>query len=208
MPARPTKEELVKDFRTSEILEAARRVIAERGVEEASVERIAHEAGVAKGTIYLYFDNKEMLLARTAEHGFRELMTQSRDATRRAHGAVPKLEALVREMLEHSAEHQAFFQALQRRTRLGDSQESMLAHEVGEQAESYASFVSSVIDEGIAAGEFRKLDSQRAARFLVEMIRGGIVARFRTPSPASVDRDARSIVDFFVHGAAAQETGS
>ena len=53
MTAAKTKDEVVKDFRTGEIVRAARRVIGELGFDEASMERIAHEAGVAKGTIYL-----------------------------------------------------------------------------------------------------------------------------------------------------------
>ena len=40
-----TKEEVVKDFRTGEIVQAARRVIGELGFADASMERIAQEAG-------------------------------------------------------------------------------------------------------------------------------------------------------------------
>ena len=82
LTATKTKDEVVKDFRTGEIVRAARRVIGELGFDEASMERIAHEAGIAKGTIYLYFRNKEELLAHVAEHGFRELMERARLATR------------------------------------------------------------------------------------------------------------------------------
>ncbi len=199
-----TKEELVKDFRTGEILAAARRVIVERGVADASVERIAHEAGVAKGTIYLYFKNKETLLARTAEHSFRELMESSRQATQRARGSVKKLEALVTDVFEHSADHRAFFQALAQRPGLGPEGESLLAHEIGERTERYVAFIAGIIERGTRAGELRDVDSRRAARFLVEMLRGAISARNRDPEPPNVEKEARAIVDFFLHGAIAQ----
>jgi AcrR family transcriptional regulator len=48
-----------KQARPSEILDAALIVFAERGYAGARMEDIARRAGVTKGTIYLYFDNKE-----------------------------------------------------------------------------------------------------------------------------------------------------
>lgn len=44
-----------------QILDGARRVFIELGFASSSVEKIAKAAGVAKGTIYNYFDNKEAL---------------------------------------------------------------------------------------------------------------------------------------------------
>ena len=48
-----------KDARPSEILEAAMTIFARKGFAAARMEDIAKEAGVTKGTIYLYFENKE-----------------------------------------------------------------------------------------------------------------------------------------------------
>jgi AcrR family transcriptional regulator len=47
--------------RPKQILEAALAVFAERGLAAARLEDIAKRAGVSKGTIYLYFENKEEL---------------------------------------------------------------------------------------------------------------------------------------------------
>src|SRR5690606_34681651 len=44
------------------ILDAALKVIAENGFHGSQVSKIAKEAGVADGTIYLYFKNKEDIL--------------------------------------------------------------------------------------------------------------------------------------------------
>jgi len=45
-----------------DILEAARRVFREQGYEKARVEDVARLAGVAKGTVYLYFNSKLSIL--------------------------------------------------------------------------------------------------------------------------------------------------
>ena len=44
------------------ILEAAKKIIAANGYDNSQVSKIAREAGVADGTVYLYFENKEAIL--------------------------------------------------------------------------------------------------------------------------------------------------
>ncbi len=57
----PIKEQL-QAARTNQILDAAIRVFAERGYHRATIRAVAQAAGVADGTIYNYFANKEALL--------------------------------------------------------------------------------------------------------------------------------------------------
>ena len=53
-----TKKDVVTEFRTAGILEAARKVFAKKGFNDATVDDIANAAGVAKGTVYLYYRSK------------------------------------------------------------------------------------------------------------------------------------------------------
>ena len=59
---RTTKKEVVTAFRTREILGAARTLLEQGGVDGLTMEGIAAAAGVAKGTLYLYFQSKEELI--------------------------------------------------------------------------------------------------------------------------------------------------
>jgi len=54
--------EVQKNLRREKILKAAERLFAEKGYENASIRDIAGVAGVADGTIYNYFENKDALL--------------------------------------------------------------------------------------------------------------------------------------------------
>lgn len=49
------------DARPEEIIEAAAKVFGEHGFARARLEDVARQAGVSKGTVYLYFDSKETL---------------------------------------------------------------------------------------------------------------------------------------------------
>ena len=53
-----TKE---KEVRTAEIEQAARKVFLSRGFQAATIQEIAEEAGIAKGTVYLYYKSKDDL---------------------------------------------------------------------------------------------------------------------------------------------------
>ncbi|HXX49356.1 MAG TPA: TetR/AcrR family transcriptional regulator [Myxococcota bacterium] len=200
-----TKEEVVKDFRTTEIVRAARRVIAEAGFDDASMERIAHEAGVAKGTIYLYFRNKEELLAHVADHGYGELMERARARVERARGARAKLVALLRASLEHTGENREIFRVLQERAQFGLQRASPLANKLEENREHLVRFVSELIESGVASRELRSCDPRRAARYLIESLRGAIIDRAAANARSGVEGDAEAIVDFFLHGVGATE---
>jgi len=58
-----------RELRRAAILDAARKVFLEVGIEQASMDRIATEAELAKGTLYIYFPGKnQLILAIMADH--------------------------------------------------------------------------------------------------------------------------------------------
>ncbi len=200
-----TKEEVLKDFRTTEILEAARRVIGQVGYADASMDRIAQAAGIAKGTLYLYFKNKESLLLASFEHGFSLLMERTRAATQRTRGSTAKIAELVRAFMEHSSEHQVFFRGLRQRPDLGPEGVSEVADQLRKLIDEYIQLVTGFVERGIRAGEFRKVDAQRTARFLVELLHGVLAERVREGEPFRLSEDADALLDFFLHGVGAGE---
>ena len=200
-----TKEEVVKDFRTTAIVQGARRVIADVGLADASMERIAHEAGIAKGTIYLYFRNKEELFAHVVDDGFARLLEKARARSARARGSDAKLEALLAASIEHCVENQAIFRALQEHRRLAPDDTTLLTTALERNLEELVRFVAGIIERGAKSGELRACDARRAARYLVESMRGAILERLREPRRTSVQADAAEVVDFFLHGVGATE---
>ncbi|MBI4769852.1 MAG: TetR/AcrR family transcriptional regulator [Chloroflexi bacterium] len=69
-----SRREREKEDRKDSIQAAARRVFFQYGFRRATVDRIAGEAGVAKGTVYLYFESKETLLAHLLLEGLNLLL--------------------------------------------------------------------------------------------------------------------------------------
>ncbi|SFS19993.1 TetR/AcrR family transcriptional regulator [Yoonia litorea] len=66
-----------KDARPSEIIDAGIDEFAEHGFERARLDRIAKAAGIAKGTIYLYYESKEALFLAAAEKHVIEVLAEN-----------------------------------------------------------------------------------------------------------------------------------
>ena len=94
--------------RRRELMEAALRLMADRGFAGTSVDDIAREARVAKGTVYLYFPSKEALLEAIFEQ--QSLLPELMPALERL-GQAPSLEAAVRALVP------AVWEALKQRRR-------------------------------------------------------------------------------------------
>ena len=71
--------------------------------------------------------------------------------------------------------------------------------------EELLQFTAAIIERGAKSGELRGCDSRRAARFLIESMRGAIVDRYQSASQTGVEKDAEAIVDFFLHGVGVTE---
>jgi TetR/AcrR family fatty acid metabolism transcriptional regulator len=136
-----------------QIIDAAVRVFARKGYHHSRVSDVAREAGIAAGTIYLYFKTKDDILVTL----FREKMTRFVASLRKAIAdepdAVRKLRRLVRlhfEMLEANPDLAEVVQVEQRQGpkffRGASSQEIA----------AYFALIASVIEEGVARGQFRQ----------------------------------------------------
>ena len=75
--ARRSKTAVVADYRREQILDAAVRSFARHGLHATTVDQIARAAGVAKGTVYLYYRSKEDLLQHALTEGIAGLRTET-----------------------------------------------------------------------------------------------------------------------------------
>ena len=73
-PATTSRRQKEKEDRKEAILSAAREVFFEEGIRRATVDAIAARAEVAKGTVYLYFETKETILAHLLLEGLDSLV--------------------------------------------------------------------------------------------------------------------------------------
>src|SRR4051812_13949270 len=100
------------------MLEAAARLFGSNRFHEVRMEDVAAEAGVGKGTIYRYFDDKDELYLTLLERAGEQLSERIRGSVAAADTPVAKLEGLVAASLEFFEEQPHVFDLIQR----GDAQ--------------------------------------------------------------------------------------
>jgi len=164
-----TKKEIVTAFRTREILAAARKLLERRGPEAMTMEEIAADAGVAKGTLYLYFQSKDdliqALITRVGEN-----ILQDVEASLQAPGTPPeKLIRMVSVLLEYLNRERLLFPIYARELLRGEgeSREGFWCR-YQEMEEKFVALVTGLFAEGIAAGQFIPANP----RLLTFLIRG------------------------------------
>jgi AcrR family transcriptional regulator len=74
-PGVPSRREREKVQRHDDLLRAAKKVFFKKGIHTATIDDVATEAEVGKGTVYLYFDTKETILAHLLLEGLEQLVT-------------------------------------------------------------------------------------------------------------------------------------
>jgi AcrR family transcriptional regulator len=105
-----TRKDVVTEFREAEILAAARHIFARRGFADASMEEISHAAGLAKGTLYLYYGSKQELYRAAVRAGLTELSEALEGALQAAPSLGARIEAYVTTKVAYFEEHHDFFQ--------------------------------------------------------------------------------------------------
>lgn len=198
---RPTKADVVKEFRVREIIEAARRVFTREGFKKASMDKIADEAGLAKGTVYLYFPTKDQLVAATLEAGAEGFFGLARDRSSGPGDPVERLRALVLAMIGHAEEDRDFQRALfgELNEWLVDPNRLVMVQQMVAQHDSFISYIASIIAEGIRQGTFNSQDPDRAARYLFHLLGGNFRERLIGVNSQSVEESARDISSFFIN---------
>ena len=190
--------------RPKQILSAALEVFGERGLAAARLEDIAKRAGVSKGTIYLYFPNKEEL--------FREMI---RDIVV---GQIEEAERLVEENTGSATEMlTAFMRNYWQRVRgpqFGPLFRLIHAeiHNFPDLGRFYGQevvarsqrLVASIIQRGIDSGEFRAIDPFVAARMLsAPFVMHGLWCShrecFADVARRSDDQILQDMIDFYLY---------
>ena len=100
---RTATNRIEKNHKYHQILEAAVKVFARQGFHQSTVAEIAKEAGVADGTIYLYFKNKDDILVQFFSYRAKQVFESFREEVDRAQTSLDKLRNVVR---RHLAEFQ------------------------------------------------------------------------------------------------------
>ena len=180
------------------ILEAAVRVFAELGFYQSTISQIAREAGVADGTIYLYFKNKDDILVQFFSYKAKQVFDLFREEVSNADNAVEKLRNLVRRHLEEFQRDKNMAIVYQAETH----QNSRSAEpQIREMSKMYLDIVSEIVEQGQADGSMRKdLYLSLVKRFIVGAVDETINNWLHSGGKYDLVSMADPLIDLFIRG--------
>ena len=150
---RSSGNRIEKNNKYHQILEAAVRIFARQGFHQSTIAQIAKEAGVADGTIYLYFKNKDDILVQFFSHRTKQVFESFREEVDRGQTSLDKLRNLINRHLTEFQRDRNGAVVYQVETH----QSSRLAEEqIKEMSQMYRDLISEIVEQGQQEGQIRK----------------------------------------------------
>lgn len=193
-----------KAERQHTILEAAIRAFSRHGYHGCTVAQVAREAGMADGTLYLYFRGKEDLLVSAFRHVIERLM--ARLDTELAHQPDPlsRLRRLVQLHLEEMERDEDLASFLQFQLRQPDA---AIRHAIAKPLADYARRIETVLEDGKHAGQIRGDVSTRLLRRVVfGAVDETVSAWALRPGGGSLKDKVEPLLRVLLHGLAEPES--
>ncbi len=187
------------------ILSSSRKLIEEIGFSALTMDKVAQKAGIAKGTVYLYFKDKDELLEKVLSSGFEKMFERIKTRVGNESGAFNKLKSLINENLKHIYENRYFFKTIF----LDEVNVVFLKKKSKEsynlRRKRYTDYIGDIIKSGIESGEFRKdIDYSKTAYMLVALIKTGAIYNFLNGmfdlTSEMIEKDTEEILKLFMRG--------
>jgi AcrR family transcriptional regulator len=207
---KPSKEEVLTAYRRSALLESARKVFGQCGFERATMERIAQEAGVAKGTTYLYYSSKQSIYDEALNEGMAELEELTHTRLDQAATLREAIAGFISARVDYFLGRREFFRmyvaAVAGHVSEGHSRPSEFRSIINRQTRR----LEAAIAEAIARGEIRAVDPTATALAIFDLTRGMVARKFLAGrgvhDAAAHARDAAFLTGLIWDGLARQGT--
>jgi AcrR family transcriptional regulator len=194
-----TRHKVIEQFRCEAIRDAAVRVVARKGLKQVTVQDIADEAGVAKGTVYLYFKSRDAIIENAMAAAIDDLLGRLGTTAAEGGNFAGVIERMARTQLQFFEERQDLFRLY-----------LTVAEPLGEKRlrkhEHYRSHIALLIQViETARPELRSEDTERLAIAIAAVMRDVVLQRMTEKSARAIDDDIEFIRDFICRGVLANK---
>jgi TetR/AcrR family fatty acid metabolism transcriptional regulator len=184
------------------ITEAAVRLFRKREFHEITLDEVATEADVGKGTIYLYFSDKNDLFFQTAVAGFDELCERLRASAAEGASFRDRLVQTCQTISDFFRKRRPLFRMIMSEGERALGRGASLRQRWLERRKKMTAIVTEIVAHGVESGDVR---ADVPAEILTEYLLGLLRTRSweLEDQPESL-RTLGSVVDLFINGAAGQ----
>jgi len=193
-----------KAVRKKEIIVAAMRIVAKKGIKNVRIDEIAAEAGIGKGTLYEYFTSKEDIFGETMVEFMQQIETAMARKMFRASTPEEKLRALTDAWVE-AAENEGgevlellidvWAEGLRR-----SNPEMIAAFDLKRIYEDFRDLISGIIQDGINSGVFRAVDPLKSAAVFIGVTDGLVMQWLMDKQNFNLRQHAEILLNIFLQG--------
>lgn len=187
------------------ILLSSRKLIEEIGFSALTMDKVAQKAGIAKGTLYIYFKDKNELVEKVLSQGFEVMFERIKSKVDIQNGHIEKLRVLIAENISYIYENRYFF-----KTVFLDEVNVVFLKKKSQESfnlrrKRYVDFIGQIIKSGIEAGELRPdLNVTKVGYMLISLIKTNAIYNFLDNRLELTDEmirsDSEEIFNLFNHG--------
>ncbi|MBI2361229.1 MAG: TetR/AcrR family transcriptional regulator [Deltaproteobacteria bacterium] len=195
--ARVSRSAILQDYRTRSLLESTRKIIAAHGFDAVTMDRVAAQAGIAKGGIYLYFRNKHELIVAAIEEIASEMLRGIETRVDPRASPWKRLCQLVCGQIEVMEQHRDLLRTLLldrrhllRRTGGGPSRRLL------KYRERHELHIRKILEEGIRRRIFQPVDPAPVAFYINEMTVSTAQRRVLGLAPSSQKAEVEGLLRF------------
>jgi AcrR family transcriptional regulator len=186
--------------RRTQLREAALQVFARKGYRNAVVEDVAAEAGVAKGTVYTYFDRKEELLGAVFEGHLEELRARQDEILESDRLPLEKIRALHHGFADLLGEDDAFARVLLDIWTAGMQDPERFGIDFKTLYAEYRALVRQLLEEAEARGDIRTDLPHLTPAVLIGAIEGVLLQWVLDPEGVEFPEAADDVIDVLYRG--------
>jgi AcrR family transcriptional regulator len=186
---RKTRKELLSEWRQNEILQAACRIFARLGYSATNVEEIANEAGMAKGTVYLYFKSKEEIFVAVLARHVETLTDRTIEGMSAAETFADRLTVFLNLRLAYLQHNQDFLRIYFAEFGNCGSRSALISDVIGKHFWRGVEFMRDCLEQAIARKEIRRVPVEPAAFAIFDIAKGFAERHLRGWAHLSLDED-------------------
>ena len=182
-----------------DILRAAEKVLADKGLFDAKIADIAEAADIGVGTVYLYFETKEALTEAVVEDTVTRLKDTIDRARAQVDSVIEQVRVSTRALCRFAHANRAVFRVVFGR--------GGAYHDIVQRAQAmFAADIERTLTEGVAQGVFRVTSPALAAQALVGMSTQ-LLAWWAEQDTASIDEVEATITNLTLRGVGRADEG-
>ena len=197
--ARREARRLVADFRRMSILDAARAVFSKHGYEATSMDVIASTAGVAKGTLYLYYPAKAAIYSAAVMEGLQELANQTAAVLQSGRDIREVLRRFHLTRLHYFQTHADFFRIYSAEVGNLGGGAARIREEYVRLYERQTQLLEQLLKAAVRSKQIRKIDARAVAVATLDVSHGLVVRHIRDRSQRA-ESDVETLIDLLWRG--------